>query len=313
MIQKRKQYSYSTIKRKRGEINTSYKIPFNNPNILKNSECKCKQLRLIDYWGGQAGFRQYICLSCKKIYTCECERPIIELMEYNSLKNGDSFTYSNPWLYLKNICLDCRGLDDNPPTDPGRFSASNCSIFESKYWYKIYRLIIWSTEKAELSNNEWSEFKNKWKLKWPKNWGHDFISYDINNNEMGQEDFYREKYGFPLIGQGWISETQMFKIITNVFNKYKVIQHAIPDWLKPQHFDVFIPEINLAFEYQGIQHYKPIEFFGGDESFRKRIELDKRKMKLSKLNNTKLIYVRHDDELSEQHIKKIIIRNNIEL
>lgn len=56
--------------------------------------------------------------------------------------------------------------------------------------------------------------------------------------------------------------------------------HASPEWLKPQHLDVFLLEHLIAFEYQGIQHYSPVDFFGGQESFVKGIELDKRKKEL---------------------------------
>lgn len=44
-------------------------------------------------------------------------------------------------------------------------------------------------------------------------------------------------------------------------------------------FDFFIPSINTVIEYQGVQHYEPVEFFGGKEDFairqiRDRIKLD---------------------------------------
>ena len=32
-------------------------------------------------------------------------------------------------------------------------------------------------------------------------------------------------------------------------------------------FDFYIPEISLFIEYDGIQHFEPIEFFGGDDQF----------------------------------------------
>lgn len=35
-------------------------------------------------------------------------------------------------------------------------------------------------------------------------------------------------------------------------------------------FDFYLPEQNLYIEYQGIQHYYPINFFGGEEQFKKQ-------------------------------------------
>jgi len=35
-------------------------------------------------------------------------------------------------------------------------------------------------------------------------------------------------------------------------------------------FDFYLPKHNLLIEYDGIQHYKSIDFFGGDEKLKKR-------------------------------------------
>ena len=60
-------------------------------------------------------------------------------------------------------------------------------------------------------------------------------------------------------------------------------------WLGKQSFDFFLPNYNVAIECQGIQHYKPITFFGGEDNFRQQQERDKRKEFLAKTNNIKLI------------------------
>lgn len=39
-------------------------------------------------------------------------------------------------------------------------------------------------------------------------------------------------------------------------------------------FDFFIPDLNLCIEYDGEQHFRPIEYFGGEESFIKTQESD---------------------------------------
>ena len=83
------------------------------------------------------------------------------------------------------------------------------------------------------------------------------------------ENLLREKHGYPRIGEGWISETRMYQLVKRYFPDAE--QHSSPDWLKPQHLDAFIPSQNIAFEYQGRQHYEPIDFLGGEESFQKTI------------------------------------------
>lgn len=62
-------------------------------------------------------------------------------------------------------------------------------------------------------------------------------------------------------------------------------------------FDFFLPEYNICIEYNGIQHYEPIEFFGGDRSFQYRKKLDLIKSNYCEKNNMKLIIIKHDDNV----------------
>ena len=41
--------------------------------------------------------------------------------------------------------------------------------------------------------------------------------------------------------------------------------------------DIFLPELNIGFEYQGEQHFKPIPKFGGEKEFQKVLKRDKEK------------------------------------
>ncbi len=77
-------------------------------------------------------------------------------------------------------------------------------------------------------------------------------------------------------------------------------QHASPDWLKPQHLDVFVPSKNIAFEYQGRQHFEPVDFFGGKEAFEKAKKRDKRKRKKCEANGVRLIYWHYEEAIDQQ-------------
>lgn len=105
------------------------------------------------------------------------------------------------------------------------------------------------------------------------------------------EDLYRVKLGMPKIGEGWISETELFYKITNHFKEHEVINHARPSWLGRQHIDIYFPKLNIGIEYQGLQHYEPVDFFGGQEAFEKNIQRDINKRRLCEENNCILIYV----------------------
>ena len=71
--------------------------------------------------------------------------------------------------------------------------------------------------------------------------------------------------------------------------KYKCRERKIP-WLKGLELDFYIPAKNIAIECQGIQHFKPIEYFGGEEKFKYTIENDSIKRKLCEENGVRLLY-----------------------
>ena len=110
----------------------------------------------------------------------------------------------------------------------------------------------------------------------------------------GIEDEIREKYDIPA--SKWISEHQLYEFIKDYFPNEKVEKHGRPKWLKQQHLDIYFSEKNIGIEYQGEQHLRPIDFFGGEEGFKKTIERDKRKKQLCKKNNCELIYVYPEDD-----------------
>jgi hypothetical protein len=132
---------------------------------------------------------------------------------------------------------------------------------------------------------------------------HDYLeTYNEPENEI------RKMFGLPKIGEGWISETNLFYEIKTRFVKEVVIHHGRPSWLGKQHLDIYMPKFNIGIEYQGDQHYYPIDFFGGEASYIKNIVRDETKKQLCLKNNCHLIYVNPgyilDDIISQ--IEKII-------
>ena len=105
------------------------------------------------------------------------------------------------------------------------------------------------------------------------------------------ENKYRESIGIPKIGEGWISETELFYMLRDTYSHLLVQQHGRPSWLGRQHLDIYFPILNIGVEYQGIQHYSAVEYFGGEESLSKNIERDQRKRQLCEENDCILIYV----------------------
>lgn len=62
-----------------------------------------------------------------------------------------------------------------------------------------------------------------------------------------------------------------------------------PSWLGRQSIDVYVPSINVAFEYQGQQHYHPVELIGGEEGLLATQTRDQVKRSRLKKNGVRLI------------------------
>ena len=71
--------------------------------------------------------------------------------------------------------------------------------------------------------------------------------------------------------------------------------------------DFYLPEYNLVIEYNGEQHYKPIDFFGGLEGFNETKKRDLLKKQYCIENNIYFEEIRFDDVIKKR-MKEILIK-----
>jgi len=64
-------------------------------------------------------------------------------------------------------------------------------------------------------------------------------------------------------------------------------------------FDFYLPEYNVCIEYDGIQHFKPISFFGGIGGFNNRKRNDNIKNRFCENNNIDLLRIPYDSDVFE--------------
>lgn len=55
-------------------------------------------------------------------------------------------------------------------------------------------------------------------------------------------------------------------------------------------FDFYLPNLNTVIECQGLQHFEPVEWFGGERAYSRQKENDLLKSEFCKNNNLELYY-----------------------
>jgi len=60
-------------------------------------------------------------------------------------------------------------------------------------------------------------------------------------------------------------------------------------------YDFYLPKYNILIEYDGIQHFKPIEFFGGEKEYKETIKKDNLKNLYAKNNNINLLRIKYTE------------------
>jgi len=99
-----------------------------------------------------------------------------------------------------------------------------------------------------------------------------------------------------------VSELQMLEIIKAAYPAEEVVYRAKPEWLQRLELDAYLPALGLAFEYQGQQHFRPVELFGGVEAYVKQVQRDRLKRELCVQRKIVLIEVYYDEPLSMELI-----------
>ena len=78
--------------------------------------------------------------------------------------------------------------------------------------------------------------------------------------------------------------------ITTILNKYN-ITYKYGFRLENYEYDFYLPNYQIMIEFDGIQHYKPIDFFGGIEKFKEQQKRDNIKNKICISSKIKLLRI----------------------
>ena len=85
-----------------------------------------------------------------------------------------------------------------------------------------------------------------------------------------------------------------------------IYQHTFPDLTGPNggllSYDFWLAESQVLLELNGLQHYEPIDWFGGEATFEKQIANDEAKRQYAEDHGYKLIVI-DTDHISEKKLK----------
>lgn len=144
------------------------------------------------------------------------------------------------------------------------------SIFNKKYYNKY-----------EYDFSDYKNIKSRVKVKCPNH------SYFETSAEL-----LLNGYGCSSCGKLSIGEERVSKYLTNKgieYEKQKTFDGCF--YTNKMQFDFYIPEKNVCIEYDGKQHFEPIEYFGGVNSYKEQIIKDEIKNSFCAERGIKLIRI----------------------
>lgn len=208
--------------------------------------------------------------------------------------------------YADNLQYNGIRLEPEFPNRLAHFQGNCCRrdtdpkiILESRHVIKMLLQLNYFQDEYEL-------FYNMWKVLLPFLHEMYLKAKDISEDKS---DLWKDKVNElksqmtadGIITSKWKSELSLFTLTKKEYPDTRY--QFYPNWLKPQNLDIYIPSLNIAIEYQGIQHYQSIDYFGGEKGFVHRQELDERKRNLCHENGVKLIIWAYTDDISIDNLK----------
>ena len=107
-------------------------------------------------------------------------------------------------------------------------------------------------------------------------------------------------------------EQQLIKILEQLNINYEY-QYSFKDLKHKKRlcYDFYLLDKNILIEYQGIQHFEPIDYFGGEERFSYQKKLDELKRDYAKRKHIQLIEIPYTVKLTKEYLEEILNDNRI--
>jgi hypothetical protein len=163
-------------------------------------------------------------------------------------------------------------------------NGRGCSKCGGNYKYKIIELLDTFNNMYRGYTYDFSNYKNiksRILVKCPK-----------HSQFETSTELLLNGYGCSSCGKKSTGEEKVSEVLNKnniIYIKQKSFDGCV--FKNKMQFDFFIPEFNTCIEYDGIQHFEPIKYFGGIYSLEKQKIKDSIKDNFCKKNNIKLIRI----------------------
>ena len=262
----------------------------------KNNKTKVKIICPIHGEFDQQPSRHLNYQGCMKCSNLNKTFPLHEFIENSKKIHGDKYDYSlvnykNSRTKVKIICLihgEFEQLPNSHMMGKGCRICTGLNKLTTKDFIKNSKKI--HGDKYDYSLVDYKNGLSKVKIICSKHG----IFEQLPNNHTSK------KYGCPFCGESK-GENDIVKYLNNLKIKFKRQKRF--DKCRNKNtlpFDFYLPEYNCCIEYDGEQHYTPIEFFGGVDNFKKLKKHDKIKNEYCKENNIHLIRIKYNENINDK-------------
>lgn len=208
--------------------------------------------------------------------------------------NYSLLEYKDAHSNVKLICNNCGNIENKPPT----------------VWYKGFGCLKCQTRRPnpkQIIKEQFIDRANK-----IHNFKYDYSNivftniYDEVEIICPNHGSFFQKPSIHMYAKSNCPECNIYKgeekvgIWLNTNNINYIYQHKVKINNSYHYYDFYLPECNIMIEYNGLQHYKPIKFFGGQKGFNYLQSRDKIKEQYCLDNNIKLLVISYKDDIENK-------------
>ena len=216
--------------------------------------------------------------------------------------------------FVTAICHQCSGILPRRFTSENRFTGNyqysgNTKCFNPWWTYELQEYIRAGFELQAifgdyvLEDQLDSEIRDLMPHALDKTNPESYRSAYISQIAQVITNRVRAAFNLPAYGHGSQGELELYLLVKRIFPTQQIFRNIHPAWLDGLELDIYLPEISLAFEYQGQQHSNPVSHWGGEEALEKTKLRDHKKIKLCQQHQVKLVHINYDDPLDKDFIR----------